>query len=98
MGANPDVCCGQSNDLWQYNPSTGLWVWISGAMYDGSTQSPSGVYGTQGAAAVGNVPGGRLLSAAWTDTEGHLWLFGGRGPSSPAAGENDFNDLWKFTP
>jgi Galactose oxidase, central domain/Kelch motif len=98
MGANPDVCCGQSNDLWQYNPSTGQWVWISGAIYDGSAQSPSGVYGTQGAAAVGNVPGGRVRSASWTDTEGHLWLFGGNGPSNPTAGENDFNDLWKFTP
>lgn len=96
-GGNPDVCCGQSNDLWQFNPTTGLWAWVSGAAYSGELPSPTGVYGTQGAAAVGNVPGGRVFSTSWIDAAGQLWLFGGESYNTSNQ-QNYFNDLWKFTP
>lgn len=65
-----------------------VWTWMSGS----STTLASGVYGTEGVAAPGNVPGARQLSAFWTGSSGNLWLFGGRSPNNGA----DFNDLWSY--
>jgi N-acetylneuraminic acid mutarotase len=81
------------NDLWQYSPSSGLWTWIGG----NNTDNASGVYGTQGTAAAGNVPGARYAANSWIDTSGNLWLFGGFGyDSNGTAGR--LNDLWQYTP
>src|SRR5208282_3311980 len=75
---------GALNDLWEFNPSTNQWAWMGGS----STDNQSGVYGTLGTPATGNVPGGREYAVSWTDDSGNFWLFGG----------GDFNDLWKFNP
>jgi N-acetylneuraminic acid mutarotase len=84
---------GNLNDLWKYSPSTGQWTWVSG----GTTGNAAGVYGTQGTAAVGNVPGARYAASSWTDSSGNLWLFGGQG--ADAAGTvGNLNDLWKYSP
>ena len=48
----------------------------------GSTVVNSGVYGTNGTPAVGNVPGARDFSVSWIDASGNLWLFGGIGHDS----------------
>ncbi|MGH8143801.1 MAG: kelch repeat-containing protein, partial [Steroidobacteraceae bacterium] len=84
---------GLLNDLWQYEPAVGQWVWMGGASGVGA----AGSYGTQGQAAAGNAPGAREAAAAWTDTAGQLWLFGGL---SEDASQNsvEFNDLWKYQP
>jgi N-acetylneuraminic acid mutarotase len=66
------------------------WIWESGS----SAGSAPGVYGTQGAAAIGNIPGARQLAASWTSPVGTMWLFGGRSPDFGA----DFNDLWSYDP
>ncbi len=66
------------NDLWSYSPTTGLWTWVGGA----STANAVGVYGTQGTAAAGNVPGARTGSSVWVDASGNVWLFGGLGLSA----------------
>jgi N-acetylneuraminic acid mutarotase len=84
---------GQLNDLWTFTPGTGEWTWVSGA----NTINGAGVYGTQGTAAAGNVPGARGPTATWTDGSGSLWLFGGTGYDS-AGTVGPLNDLWKFTP
>jgi N-acetylneuraminic acid mutarotase len=86
---------GDLNDLWRYSPSTNLWTWVSGS----NTAAANGVYGTQGIAAAGSVPGARAMAVAWTDGAGNLWLFGGfgNGPApSPAVGP--LNDLWRYSP
>jgi N-acetylneuraminic acid mutarotase len=86
---------GDLNDLWRYSPSSNLWTWISGS----NTAAANGVYGTQGTAAAGNVPGARAMAVSWTDSAGDLWLFGGfgNGPAqSPAVGP--LNDLWRYGP
>ncbi len=81
---------GLLNDLWVY--SNGLWTWVSGA----DTVNASGTYGTQGTAAIGNVPGARFADNAWIDASGNFWLFGGIGYDS--AGTQGFqNDLWRFS-
>jgi N-acetylneuraminic acid mutarotase len=75
------------NDLWQFNPSTGQWTWMSGS----DTADALGIYGTLGVAAPGNVPGYRFGSVGWVDGSGDLWLFGG-------GSEAFVNNLWKFDP
>ena len=79
------------NDLWKY--SAGQWTWVSGS----DTTNVSGSYGTQGTAAIDNVPGGRYAAISWLDASDHLWLFGGIGYD--AAGTNGgLNDLWEYAP
>jgi N-acetylneuraminic acid mutarotase len=87
---------GSLNDLWELNPSTGQWAWISGSNTVGSSGSQVGVYGTQGVPALGNIPGGRSGATAWADSDGNLWLFGGSGSGASAAGL--LADLWTFSP
>jgi len=94
---------GLLNDLWEFNPSTGLWAWMSGSNSptcsvqdsQGNCTSPTtepGVYGTLGVPAPGNVPGSRYSAVSWTDSNGHLWLHGG------FSGNGVFDDLWEFNP
>jgi N-acetylneuraminic acid mutarotase len=92
---------GYLNDLWSYNPGTGLWTWINGSSTSngGNTNCTNalGVYGTRGVAAPGNTPGARLSPATWIDAAGHLWLDGGYG--CDAAGTlGNLNDLWSYDP
>jgi N-acetylneuraminic acid mutarotase len=77
------------NDLWEY--SGGLWTWVSGS----NVVDQPGSYGTQGVAALTNVPGSRLEAVSWTDASGNLWLFGGS--PGPDGLFGLFNDLWKFS-
>src|SRR3984957_14008050 len=91
FGYDSTGALGSLNDLWQYTPSTGLWTWVNGA----STVNASGVYGTQGTAAAGNVPGARYSASSWT-VSGNLWLFGGYGYDSIGT-VGKLNDLWQFT-
>jgi N-acetylneuraminic acid mutarotase len=79
------------NDLWEFNPSTMQWTWISGS----NQVNAFGNYGTQGKAAASNVPGARFAGAAWKDSAGNLWLFGGSGYAASGS-DGDLNDLWEF--
>jgi N-acetylneuraminic acid mutarotase len=99
---------GYLNDLWEFNPTTGNWVWMAGNDTMGIVIPPSGsgnapgsgwvgIYGNSGAAATGNNPGSRILSSGWTDSSGNLWLFGGQGFDSAGTNGN-LNDLWEFSP
>jgi hypothetical protein len=81
------------NDLWSYNPTTGLWTWVGGS----ATPNAAGVYGTQGSAAAGNVPGARMGGGAWLDGSGNVWLFGGLGLGSGGLTQ-EYSDLWEYSP
>jgi hypothetical protein len=83
-GAYGASTLGFSNELWMYSPSTGLWTWVIG-------QNQAGVYGTQGTAAVGNIPPVRVGMTSWADTSGNFWVFGGDGVGA------ELNDLWMFS-
>jgi len=95
------------NDLWEFNPSTNEWAWMGGsgtALYwnNNPCVNPNGcgvagTYGTLGTPAAGNLPGSRQGASTWTDSSGHLWLFGGWGYDA-SGNWGDFNDLWKFNP
>ena len=81
---------GDLNDLWKY--SGGQWTWVSGS----NQAVQPGVYGTQGTAEPGNVPGARGNAVGWTDASGNFWLFGGEGLDS--SGTYGFlNDLWRYS-
>ena len=92
---------GYYNDLWVYDPSTGLWAWMSGSSnfvsFSTGGWGQPGVYGTNGQAGSGNTPGSRQYSNAWTGTDGHLWLFGGEGFDTNGTW-GTLNDLWEFNP
>jgi N-acetylneuraminic acid mutarotase len=93
VGYDSTGATGYLNDLWQYSPSTKLWTWVGG----GNGDNASGVYGTQGSALAGNVPGARYSASSWTDSSGNLWLFGGYGYDS-AGNVGNLNDLWRYSP
>jgi hypothetical protein len=78
------------NDLWKF--AGGQWTWVNGA----STVNQVGVFGLQGVSAATNTPGSRWSSAAWTDAQGNLWLFGGQGYD--VAGNGSLADLWAYNP
>jgi hypothetical protein len=85
------------SDLWEFNPSTKEWTWVSGSNTGGVVPA----YGTQSVASASNTPGGRDSAVSWTDSSGNLWLFGGfdYDSASGANGTNDYlNDLWEFSP
>ena len=84
---------GTMNDLWQYNSTAGTWTWVSGS----STIAALAVYGTQGVAAAGNVPGARDNADAWIDSSGNLWLFGGFAYNSTGT-QGSVDDLWTYNP
>jgi N-acetylneuraminic acid mutarotase len=86
---------GFMNDLWEYNPTTNQWTWMNGNNIVGSNLGQSGVYGTQGTPGSSNTPGGRNASAGWTDSSGHLWLFGGNGYDG-SGNFGGLNDLWEY--
>ena len=93
VGYDSTGTSGYLNDLWQYTPSTKQWTWVSG----GNVANAIGVYGTQGTAAAGNLPGARYSASSWTDSSGNLWLFGGTGYDSTGA-LGSLNDLWRYSP
>jgi hypothetical protein len=79
------------NDLWKFDAVANEWTWVNGSK--GATSTP-GNYGLQGIAASTNVPGARWLSAAWSDTHGNLWLYGGEGFDSTGFGS--LGDFWEY--
>ena len=80
------------NDLWQYNPSTNQWAWMTGS----NTINADAVYGTQGAGASTNTPGARYGGATVADANGNLWLFGGGYGTATTSINSYYNDLWKY--
>ena len=66
-GLDANGSSGDLNDLWEFNPSTNQWTWISGSSafvlgyINGVTQNVpfDSVFGTMGVDAAGNTPGGR---------------------------------------
>ena len=97
QGSNPDA--GNMTDVWKYG--NGEWTWMAGL----NLVDQFGIYGTLGVSAPGNTPSSRDGAAAWTDTAGNFWLFGGNGVGAATADGGCvtppvclINDLWEFSP
>jgi len=69
---------GYFSDMWQFNSSTKLWIWVGGP----NRPTQSGMYGSIGIPAAANFPGSRSGSSTWRDSSGNFWLFGGEGADS----------------
>jgi N-acetylneuraminic acid mutarotase len=103
-GSDSTGFSGILNDLWEFNPTTKEWTWVSGKSaippYSGGNNGLHGwpgIYGNLGSTAPSNMPGGRSNAVAWIDGNGNLWLFGGEGMDS-AGNIGSLNDLWAFNP
>ena len=92
-GMDLTVYGGLLNDLWEYDPTTNEWTWVSGS----DIGNQAGTYGTKGTADPSNVPGARCSAVSWIDPQGKLWLFGGRGAPGGSIG-GELNDLWEYDP
>ena len=94
-------------DLWEFNPSTKQWTWMSGNSTSTCGESSSeenwcaqvGNYGTQGTPAIANIPPSRSYANAWKDTGGNFWLFGGaQTATTNVYGDDLCDDIWVFEP
>ena len=84
------------NDLWKFNINTQQWVWVSGAMLQGS-MIPQ--YGSIGVPSNTNSPGFRQTSSSWVDLQGSFWLYGGFSyDTSGVSAMDSYSDLWKYDP
>jgi N-acetylneuraminic acid mutarotase len=88
---------GVLNDLWEFDPSTMEWTWVSGSSTVSAWGGQAGVYGTLGVPATSNIPGGRQLTTVWIDKNGNFWFFGGLVLIEQGSLVG-FNDLWEFNP
>ncbi len=90
-GKNPGL--DRLNDIWKFNPSSGMWTWIKGE----DVINAPGHYGVRGVSDPANTPGARYAVAKWVDKAGNLWVFGGTAIVSAGVSGN-VNDLWKYDP
>jgi N-acetylneuraminic acid mutarotase len=93
LGSDSAGSVGNLNDLWNFDPATCLWAWISGS----DVRNEIGFYGTKGVTSPFNNPGAREGSAAWIDSNDRLWLFGGYGRADDAT-SGQLGDVWMFDP
>jgi N-acetylneuraminic acid mutarotase len=98
LGYDASGTAGYLNDLWEFDPSTIRWAWMGGSNAVGINGGSLGIYGTLGQFAAENMPGSRENASSWTDTAGHLWLFGGEGYGAYDYSAGWLNDLWEFDP
>jgi len=76
------------------NPTTvQQWTWVSGDY----RVKQKGTYGTKGTPSASNMPGARIGSCSWIDSNDALWLFGGEGYDKDGK-SGLLNDLWKYDP
>ncbi len=83
---------GQLGDLWEFDPTTKSWTWVSGS----ALAQAIGVYGTSSVSLSGNTPGARAYATAWSDANGNLWMFGGYGVDAYGV-VAPLNDLWEYS-
>jgi hypothetical protein len=82
------------NDMWKYNVSTNEWTWMNGPQ--GATGSYS--FGTRGVESLSNLPWTREGAAAWQDSAGNFYMYGGGLMVFQQLYPNLFNDVWKYNP
>jgi len=73
------------NDLWQYDPISRAWTWMSGS------KSPN----QPGSITTPATPGARFGALTWVDKTGQLWLFGGDGYDTKGR-RSELNDVWRY--
>jgi hypothetical protein len=80
-----------SNDLWEYDPITNNWRWLTGNL----SLYPNTVFGTKNVPASSNTPGDRQSPAMWSNN-GKIFLFGGSGQHTYPTNDIFIDDLWEY--
>jgi len=91
-------------DLWEFNPSTKQWAWMSGNSTSTCSESTGenscpqdGIFGTQETPSIANIPPSRNSAVPWVDGSGNFWLLGGAQATTSGTG-GTCNDFWVFEP
>jgi hypothetical protein len=78
------------NDLWMFNLTSSMWVWIAGTS---NSEKSYGNVGIQGVFGAEYYPAPRSLCACWGKFDNRMYLFGGA--FNDAYGESG-NDVWAY--
>ncbi|MFP3596360.1 T9SS type A sorting domain-containing protein [Chryseobacterium sp. SIMBA_029] len=78
----------KQTDMWKYDRSANMWIWISGTQADTSSLPAQ-----QGVASATALPKTYKDSYSWVDSQNNLWFFGG---SSVITLNNSSNQVWKY--
>jgi hypothetical protein len=102
-GTTSTVPTGFLNDIWEYQKSSGQWIWWKGI----SNVNQDTVFATdplttifKGVPYVNNVVGGRRGAAMWVqDGSGFMTIFGGEGYDASQGNPPGYlNDFWSYLP
>jgi len=101
-GTSTTVPTGFLDDIWEYQHSSGQWIWWKGI----SNANQNTVFaikafpGGDGLLFVNNIVGGRRGSVIWApDSLGYVHVFGGEGyDASQGAPPGYLNDVWTYLP
>jgi hypothetical protein len=103
-GTNATDPTGFLDDIWEYQQSSGQWIWWKGI----ANANQNTVFSTQnikfalGAFYVNNVVGGRRGAAVWAPLPGPdqpVTIFGGEGyDASQGNPPGELNDFWQYLP
>jgi len=87
------------NDVWEFHPATGEWVWWKGS----NNVNQNGSYPTQFTPSLNvpfplNTPGGRQGPGFWQPDPvlDFVWVFGGQGFDSTSTSNDVLNDFWSY--
>ncbi len=74
-------------DLWKYDVATNEWTWMKGTQQG----DYPGNFGVMGVEDPSNLPPAKqFCQAAWTDSSGNFWQFGGESSTG------SMDDLWRY--
>ena len=87
------------NDVWEYVPAIGQWVWWKGSSnvnQNGSFKTPRDPLNYNIPYTL-STPGGRRGMAFWPeDSEQFIWIFGGQGFDATSTTNGYLNDYWTY--
>jgi hypothetical protein len=92
FGGGDPAGTGSYSDMWEYDPSTNMWAWMSGD----SGVAGRGNYGSKCSPSTAYYPTARSEDRArWTDPCGNFWLYGGFNVIDSLV---TYCDFWEFNP
>lgn len=101
FGSNSTQPTGFLNDIWEYQSSTGQWIWWKGStdvnQPTNYITNPQNYFQIND---VNNVVGGRRAAAMWAPSlsDGYIYIFGGEGYATSGGPYGELNDLARFLP
>jgi N-acetylneuraminic acid mutarotase len=92
MDGSGDAVVHVLNDLWMYDPASGLWAFVAGAAVGDDVGATTAV----GEATFAAWPGGRKDVIGVPVQGGRVWVFGGTGLTAGNAVRANLNDVWSI--